>query len=550
MNPNLKSQYLKVLLGIALFGSVAWYFESFDSGNSGAPLYSVKQSRNTAAVEPKMSCSDSLMSVVNTSKDASSILQHCLDGVPLAGTLELPAGVFMLENQVRVSRAVTIKTKARDVTSAPCSVDDRQCAELRAASAFNSAQPQGGGLVFVVASNVLVDHLIINGNKMGRMDSGDARECRSGNNYRGFNMSFIDNSSSRFQNGVSQNALCGTGFQVGGKTRDIKILNNTFAFNGVHDQNNLWSDGLTEAGESFGSSFIGNHFVNNSDVDLIFGSCQNCEISRNTIDHNSALAGGSYAAMMIQAWPKNKDGSGGTSGNHSNSQFHSNTIDCGPKKRCGFGIYVGQQAWYDAQVSFGSVHDNIIKNAQLGLNIDQSMGVTLYNNSVLNSGGSFRTSCGVRNMLEFNIGSSVTGLDTSQNKIPMKRISNNTWANNCIPNMLDLKLIEKVRDTYLTLLARSPDDSGEDEYYQQLLAKKSMRTILLSIIQSAEFKNARPVEAKAFVTFLYQRLLNRPPDKDGLASHLAALPLESREKMILSFFDSAEFQEKHPLLTK
>jgi hypothetical protein len=156
----------------------------------------------------------------------------------------------------------------------------------------------------------------------------------------------------------------------------------------------------------------------------------------------------------------------------------------------------------------------------------------------------------VRSMVQYNLGSGLSGLDTSHNQIAMNRTSRDTWRNGCIPNMLDLELIAKVRDAYLALLARQPDDIGEEEFYGQLLARESIRMILVALFNSAEFKNSMPAENTAFITFLYQRLLNRPPDSEGLALQVSALSKQTREQVIQSFLDSKEFQAKHPKLSK
>ncbi len=501
------------------------------------------------SAQAAFNCDQALQSSVGKNIDASSILQSCIDATPEAQTLELPAGIYLIKNQIHITRAMTLKTKARDFTSAPCSINDTSCAEIRAANDFNAINPQSVGILKVTGSRVLIDHLIINGNRAQRSSSDDTKECVAGRNARGFNLSFLDCSFSRFENSVTENAVCGTGFLVGGKTSQIRVINNTIAFNGVHDLTNLWSDGLTQAGDSDHSSFIGNHFIDNTDIDLIFGGCTNCQISNNEIHHTDSFAGGSYAAIMLQAWPKSSDGSGGTPGNYLNSDISHNTIDCGTKQRCGFGIYIGQQAWYNAQVYFGSVHNNLIQNAQLGINIDQDQGTILYDNSIIHSGGRFRTGCDTRQMGSYNIGSGVTQLDTSKNTIAMTSLTRNAWANGCVPNMPDHALIDKVREAYATLLARTPDDSGEENFYNLLLSKKSMRSLLIIFFNSPEFQNALTNDNTSFVTLLYQRLLGRSPDREGLNAHLNALRSQSRLNLFISFIDSAEFKSRHPLLT-
>jgi len=80
---------------------------------------------------------------------------------------------------------------------------------------------------------------------------------------------------------------------------------------------------------------------------------------------------------MIQSWP-------GQRGEYTGTTISNNTIDCGPNYRCGFGLLVGGDPWYQVNTYGGSIHDNTIKNAKEGLVIDDAHDVEIYNNPVIN----------------------------------------------------------------------------------------------------------------------------------------------------------------------
>src|SRR5262249_47039606 len=158
-------------------------------------------------------------------------------------------------------------------------------------------------------------------------------------------------------NSVSENALCGTALEYGGGS-NVVFSSNTFSNNGVH-QNALWSDGLT-IGLLSNSNVTNNFFQDNTDVDLIFGSCQNCIIQNNQVRHSGAVTQGSFAALMIQAWPPNI-------GNYSGSDISKNQISC--NSACGFGLLIGGDPWYPVNIVGGFYHDNVIIGAQQGFTI-------------------------------------------------------------------------------------------------------------------------------------------------------------------------------------
>jgi hypothetical protein len=138
--------------------------------------------------------------------------------------------------------------------------------------------------------------------------------------------------------------------------------------------------------------------VDNTDIDLIFGGCQDCVIQSNVITHTDDLTGGSFAALMIQKWPS-------TSGDYSGTDISGNVIDCGPNRDCGSALYIGSEGWYD-ETPFGSqvpgqvdaaIHHNSVSNAKNGMYI-AAQRFSIYANDFTNAHGqSFKSSCGSLN---------------------------------------------------------------------------------------------------------------------------------------------------------
>jgi len=169
------------------------------------------------------------------------------------------------------------------------------------------------------------------------------------------------------------------------------IADNIFAHNGTHNVNMMWADGLT-IHDAKALRVTGNLFLDNTDVQLILGGCADCTVSDNRFRHSAAEAGGSFADLMIQAWP-----GGATSGRYDGSTFSNNDVDCGAAHRCGFGIMIGGLPWYQAPTSGGTVKDNRVRNAMLGINIDGLSGpMAIGANHVAPAPGRYPASCGVR----------------------------------------------------------------------------------------------------------------------------------------------------------
>jgi hypothetical protein len=362
---------------------------------------------------------EAVRSLSGTTSDASTAIQKCIDDASSGAVVELPAGRYYVDKPVLISKQITFRTQGKTSASSRCDYgDNHDCAEIIASEKLFDTR----NILSVSGSGIVVDHIVVNGNKVARASSDAGAKCKSGNNVYGYNVLFQCSGNCEFKNSVSKNALCGTGLGLGGD--GVLVYNNVIAFNGVHDVSGLWSDGMT-VGDGSNLRVLNNEFIDNTDIDLIFGGCKNCRIQNNKITHTTAFSGGSFAALMIHAWPS-------TSGDYTGSDISNNAIDCGSNKRCGFGLYLGSDAWYITNVFGGSVHDNTVSNAQQGVLIDDAHNMEVYNNPVSNFAGSSKASCGTKPTNAYGMGTRSHDIDISKDTLGTT-YKNVNW-DGCIPN--------------------------------------------------------------------------------------------------------------------
>jgi len=365
---------------------------------------------------------EALRDLAGTGLDATSAVQTCIDGIPAGGILELPAGVYSLDGKVLINTsAITLRTEGKSMAMPKCALVDHDCAELRASTAFQDT----GGILQVSRPGSVVDHLVVNGDKSGRAGTSSGSQCAAMSNSYGYNIRLMC-SDCTMTNSVTANALCGTGCEVSGVGSGVVLWRNMVAYNGVHNAQGMWADGVT-VHDYAGSTFAENEFVDNTDVDFIFGGCQSCIIQDNTIWHTSAFAGSSFAALMLHAWPN-----AATSGNFTGSHTVGNVVDCGPSHRCGFGLYLGPDAWYYADTYGGAVYHNVVDRAEQGVLIDDVRDMSVFDNRATNPASSTDASCGNRSTAAYSIGSGSTNIDTSRETMGTAYGSAN-W-DGCIPN--------------------------------------------------------------------------------------------------------------------
>lgn len=360
-------------------------------------------------------CND-LRSLAGTDLDASPIIQSCIDLATDHTIVELPRGVYNIEHQIVITHPIMLRTENSSFDAQVCSGHPSDCAILKASPLFNERE----GIIRIVnTSYVIVDHIVVDGNRDGRRGGNAYNQCYNYNNRYGLNIQIVGSDFVAITNSRSRNALCGTGLEVSRgsniNTTGLVVWNSIFEDNGIHNVQGLWSDGLT-IHECFECSVTNNIFINNTDVNLVFGGCQRCIIQQNHIIHSGFVDRGSFAAFIIHSWPN----PGGTSGNYYGSDISQNRIECGSgasERLCGFGLLIGGDPWYLVDTYGGFIHDNYISNAQQGVLIDDAHDLVIYNNRVVNNGNSSHTSCGVRSTTPYGRGTRSYNIDTSKDTL-------------------------------------------------------------------------------------------------------------------------------------
>jgi hypothetical protein len=329
----------------------------------------------------------------NGSRDAAAALVDCVEQLPVGGQLRLAPGVYRLERPITIDKAVTIST-AGIADSAPGCADlpEGRCATilLDPQRSFAKARTMP---VEVAADDVTLSHLIIRG---AGVTPERRAECRTpalrplGGGLR------VSGSRFTLRKSVLRDVACYTALEIAGGASAPAIEDNVIGPNGDHSPGEIWSDGVT-IHDSSHASIVGNLFIDNTDVQLIFGGCRDCRIERNRFRHSSAFSSGSFAELMLQAWPS-------TSGNYAGTVVRGNSIDCGQHRRCGYGIMVGSAPWYKGPASGGAIVGNDVSDAMIAINIDALTGpLEIHDNRVRNSGGRFPSDCGLKDWPAVNV---------------------------------------------------------------------------------------------------------------------------------------------------
>lgn len=323
---------------------------------------------------------------------ADLAIQQCIDATADGATLELPAGTYRMEGAVRIQHPMTLRTAGTAGNPEPC-LGNVRCAVLRAAPGLDVAN---GFLQLGSTSGVVLDHLVLDGNRAARLGGSAAALCASGtNNRHGFNATSSDCSGCSFLNSASINAVCASGFEWIGD--DATFRNSTFKDNGENAATNMWSDGLTLL-RSDRAVVEGNRFVDNSDIDLICGGTRGGSITNNVISHTRQV---SFAGLMLDNF------NGSTHGDFAGAIVQSNTIDCGASF-CHFGLMLGPHAWYpSANITGGSVTGNTIAGARQGINIEgagtPASPIKVWSNPVSGNATNAQFLCGPKSCSAYNI---------------------------------------------------------------------------------------------------------------------------------------------------
>ncbi|HVF37738.1 MAG TPA: right-handed parallel beta-helix repeat-containing protein [Sphingomicrobium sp.] len=333
-----------------------------------------------------------LWQFANMPHDASAALLDCVETTAQGGRLELPAATFVIRRQVRITKPITIRTAGLADNAPSCDLlGEGRCATIRI-DLYGAPNPNIMPIE-IVADGISLAHLVVegSGNPVLRQDCSlpDRRPLGGGLRVRG--------SSFTVRKSTFRNFACYTTMEILAGSNALLIEDNLIGPNGDHRPGDIWSDGIT-IHDSEDSVVRRNFFIDNTDVQLILGGCRRCRIQNNEFRHSGAFERASFAELMLQAFPS-------TSGDYTGTLVSQNRIDCGPSRRCGFGLMVGANPWkvgenprYPGAMFGGTITGNTILNALIGINVDAPTGpVEMYGNQVLSSGGTHASDCGRRN---------------------------------------------------------------------------------------------------------------------------------------------------------
>ncbi len=323
---------------------------------------------------------DRLAAPAGCPADLQGGLQACLDGLRPGATLALPPGRIVLTQPLVIRRRVTLRTAGR---SAPCGLDGAGCAVL----ALRMAGPAPSQRAVTVAgAGSVLDHLVIEGGKADPARD-DAAACR-GPGRPTMGALAITAPGVTISDSVVRDAACYSAMVADPGATGLRFVGNAVLSNGTHDRAALWADGLTVI-DGVDDVIRGNLFRDNTDVQLVLGGCLRCTVADNRLEVSDTPAAASFAGLLVHGWPS-------SSGDYAGTAITGNAVDCGPGRRCGFGIGVGGRAWYASPMSGGLIAGNTVARAQVGINVDDATGpVAMRDNAVTESGGPVRSHCGL-----------------------------------------------------------------------------------------------------------------------------------------------------------
>lgn len=378
-----------------------------------------------SCAKPANACS-SLSKFANSRLDASAALLDCIDRTAVGGRLELAPATYVVRRQFRILKPIVIATAGVADSAPGCDkLGAGRCATIRVDlddAPYTNIMP-----VEIAADGIGLIHLMFEGSSDPRLraDCKQADRRPLGGGLRVLNSRFT------LRKSVLRHFTCYTSMEVLAGSNALTIEDNVIGPNGDHRPGDIWSDGIT-VHDSEDTVVRRNLFVDNTDVQLIFGGCRRCRIENNQFRHSGPFSKASFAELMLHAFLN-------TSGDYRGTVVSGNVIDCGKSRLCGYGIMIGANPWkagenrhYPGAMFGGIIRDNRISNAMVGINIDSPTGpVEVYGNRVMSSGGRYRSDCGVRDWPAVNV---APGAVTFVKGDPSNLSEGSTSSTSCIIN--------------------------------------------------------------------------------------------------------------------
>lgn len=347
--------------------------------------------------------------LVDTSgyQSATAALQRCVDDAREGDALELPAGSYLMTEQLRVFKPLTLRTAGTAGQGGSC-LAGVSCARLVADANLLVTN----GFLAIGGSGVVLEHVVLDGNRGARLGSQAAGICAGGNNRVGFNATAQTCVDCGFVLSASINALCGSGFEWFGD--GAQILGSSFRDNGDNARHMMWADGLTLL-QSDGAAVLGNEFIDNSDIGFISGGARGATFRDNRVLQARQLA---FGGVMLDNF------NGYTHGDFEGTTLSNTQVECSAQQ-CDYGVVVGPHAWYpSANIRGGVVTGNTVRGAKLGLVVSgggtSDAPVAIFGNSMSGSPSSARFLCGTRRSGNYVI-SPDSFVDTRGDATPFER---------------------------------------------------------------------------------------------------------------------------------
>ena len=285
-------------------------------------------------------------------------LQACIDAAPPESAVEIPRGVYRLDQQVVITKPLTLRTKGGAAGDVKCQTGPDGCARLTASPGLLDDY---GVLLVQKTRNVTLEHIVVDGNRRARLTAPAGAACRAGRNTAGFNATVSHCVDCALRDFVSVNALCGTGMLWDGARAVIE--RSDFRDNGQAGTPGLWADGLT-AVYAPESTIVNNRFIDNSDVGLIVGYAVGSRIEDNDVIQREQDL---FAGIMLDNFTSDDLKH---AGDFRGAIVTDNIVDCRPQW-CLFGIQVGPRPWFaGVNVVGGTIFDNQVHGARVGINVD------------------------------------------------------------------------------------------------------------------------------------------------------------------------------------
>lgn len=340
---------------------------------------------------------------------ATAALQACVDQTRPGRVLELPAGTYLMDGQLRLFQPITVRTAGTAGSAASC-MHGLACATLKASPTLFVEN----GFVAIAGERVQLEHLVLDGNRAARLNSNAAATCAGGHNRVGFNATAQTCVDCGFVSSASINALCGSGFEWLGD--GATVIGSTFRDNGENGRHMMWADGLTLL-QSDGAVVRNNEFIDNSDIGFIAGGARGGVFIDNVVHQARQLA---FGGLMLDNF------NGYTHGDFDGARVSGNRVDC-TQRQCDYGIVVGPHAWYpSANIRGGEVSGNTVLNAKMGMVVSGAgtadAPVVIFGNAISGSPSSATFLCGSRPSANYVI-SPDSVVDTRGDPSPFSRFA-------------------------------------------------------------------------------------------------------------------------------